>query len=84
MKDERAKYLIVDASDVTKQLYQVERIFYCNDFDDIYHRAEKISANEIFANNSISLAAGSSGYFKQSSNNFIIISFVHFHVSGSL
>ena len=53
MKDERAKYLIVDASDVTKQLYQVERIAYCNDFDNIYHRTEKISANDIFANNSI-------------------------------
>jgi len=35
MEDERAKYLIVNANDITKQLYQVERVAYCNDFDNI-------------------------------------------------
>ena len=49
MIDERAKYLIVNASDITKQLYQTERVAYCNDFDNIYHRVEQIKANEIFA-----------------------------------
>ena len=53
MKEERAKYLIVNATDITKQLYQVERIAYCNDFDNIYHRIGKIDANEIFAKNNI-------------------------------
>lgn len=53
MKDERAKYLIVNAVDITKQLYQVERVAYCNDFDNIYHRVEKIDANEVFAKNNV-------------------------------
>ena len=53
MKDERAKYLIVNAADITKQLYQVERVAYCNDFDNIYHRVEKIDANEVFAKNNV-------------------------------
>ena len=53
MKDERAKYLIVNAADITKQLYQAERVAYCNDFDNIYHRVEKIDANEIFAKNNV-------------------------------
>ena len=53
MKDERAKYLIVNAADITKQLYQVERVACYNDFDNIYHRVGKIDANEIFAKNNI-------------------------------
>ena len=53
MKEEKAKYLIVNAADITKQLYQVERVSYCNDFDNIYHRVEKIDANEIFAKNNV-------------------------------
>ena len=53
MKDERAKYLIVNAADITKQLYQVERVAYCNDFYNIYHRVEKIDANEVFAKNNV-------------------------------
>ena len=53
MKDERSKYLIINATDITKQLYQCERIAYCNDFDNIYHRVEKIDANEIFAKNNV-------------------------------
>ena len=53
MNDERAKYLIINAVNVTKQLYKVERVAYCNDFDNIYHRAGKISADEIFAKNNV-------------------------------
>ena len=53
MEDERAKYLIVNANDITKQLYKFERIAYCNDFDNIYHRVKKINADEIFAKNNV-------------------------------
>ena len=53
MKDERAKYLIVNAADISKQLYQVERVAYCNDFYNIYHRVQKIDANEVFAKNNV-------------------------------
>lgn len=53
MMDEKAKYLIINATDITKQLYQVERIAYCNDFDNIYHRVNKIDANETFAKNNV-------------------------------
>ena len=53
MKDERARYLIINAADITKQLYQVERVAYFNDFDNIYHRVEKINPNEIFAKNNV-------------------------------
>ena len=53
MKDEKAKYLIVKASNITKQLYECERVAYCNDFDNIYHKTEKINASEIFAKNNI-------------------------------
>lgn len=53
MKDERAKYLLVNATNIIKQLYRVEREAYCNDFDNIYHIAGKIDANEIFAKNNV-------------------------------
>ncbi|MBP5684273.1 MAG: hypothetical protein J6X02_03355 [Bacilli bacterium] len=53
MKDERAKYLIINAFDITKQLYQGERVACCNDFYNIYHRAGTIDANEIFAKNNV-------------------------------
>ena len=53
MKDESAKYLVVNADNITKQLYEVERVAYCNDFDNIYHRVNKISANKIFAKNNV-------------------------------
>lgn len=51
--DEKTKYLIINATDITKQLYRVERVAYCNDFDNIYHRVEKINANEIFERNNV-------------------------------
>ena len=53
MKDERAKYLLVNATNIIKQLYRVEREAYCNDFDNTYHIAGKIDANEIFAKNNV-------------------------------
>ena len=53
MIDEKAKYLIINATDITKQLYQVERVACCNDFYNIYHRVEKINPNEIFAKNNV-------------------------------
>jgi len=53
MIDERAKYLIISATDIAKQLYQVERVAYCNDFYNIYHRIEKVDANETFAKNNV-------------------------------
>lgn len=53
MKDERAKYLIVNAADITKQLYQSERVACCNDFYNVYHRRGTIDANEIFAKKNV-------------------------------
>ena len=53
MKDEKAKYLIVNAKDITKQLYEVERVATYNDFDNIYHKKEKVSASEIFTRNNV-------------------------------
>ena len=53
MIDEKAKYLIVNANDISKRLYQTEMVAYCNDFDNINHRAEKIDATEIFTKNNV-------------------------------
>lgn len=53
MKDEKSKYLIVSADDITKQLYETERVACCNDFYNIYHRAERITANEVFVKNDV-------------------------------
>ena len=52
-KDERAKYLIINATDITKQLYEPERIAYCNDWYTRYNRIEKIDANEFFEKNNV-------------------------------
>lgn len=48
MKDEKAKYLMVDVNEVNKQLYHMERVFAFNDFDNIYTPEGMISAREIF------------------------------------
>ena len=53
MTDEKAKYLLVSAADITKQKYKHVREFRLNDFFNFYDRAEKIDANEIFANNGV-------------------------------
>lgn len=49
----KEKYLIVKASDVNKQLYECERIAYCNDFDNIYHRVDKVNLNNVFEENKV-------------------------------
>jgi len=48
MKDEKAKYLIVDASEINKQLYKVTREFSCNGFDNGYEPNEMMDARQIF------------------------------------
>ena len=53
MTDEKAKYLLVEAADITKQKYKHVREFRLNDFFNFYDRAEKVDANEIFANNGV-------------------------------
>ena len=53
MIDEKAKYIIVNANDISKQLYQVERVASCNDFYNIYKRVKRIDANEAFAKNKV-------------------------------
>ena len=53
MIDEKAKYLIVNANDIFKQLYQKERVACCNDFYNIYKRVKRINANEAFAKNNV-------------------------------
>ncbi len=53
MKDEKAKYLLVDASNVSKQLYRMERVASCNDFYNMYHRINRVKASEIFNNNNV-------------------------------
>lgn len=48
MKDERAKYLMVDVTEISKQLYRMERVFAFNDFDNIYTPEGMITAKEVF------------------------------------
>ena len=50
MKDEKAKYLMIDAMEISKQLYNMKREFSFNDFDNIYIPAGMITAREIFNN----------------------------------
>ena len=53
MKDEKARYLIVDAKEINKQLYKVYREFAFNDFDNIYEPHGMIDAREIFEKNGV-------------------------------
>lgn len=48
MKDERAKYLMVDVTDFNKTLYRMERLFEFNDFNNVYTPEDVITAKEIF------------------------------------
>lgn len=48
MRDEKAKYLMIDVLDISKQLYSVERVFAFNDFDNVYTLDRVITAKEIF------------------------------------
>jgi len=48
MKDEKAKYLIIDSTEIRKQLYNVKREFAFNDWDNVYTSDRIIDAKEIF------------------------------------
>lgn len=48
MKDERAKYLMVDVTQFNKTLYRMERLFEFNDFNNVYTPEDVITAKEIF------------------------------------
>ena len=54
MRDEKAKYLMIDVLDISKQLYSVERVFAFNDFDNVYTLDRVITAKEIFDKYNIS------------------------------
>lgn len=53
MKDEKAKYLIVDANEIEKKLYEMERTFAFNDSFNDYYVIGKAKAKEIFEKNNI-------------------------------
>lgn len=48
MKDEKARYLIIDSNEIKKQLYNVKREFAFNDWDNVYIPNKIIDAKEIF------------------------------------
>lgn len=48
MKDERAKYLIIQGTEINKKLYKVNRTASLNDFYNIYEENGTISAKQIF------------------------------------
>ena len=48
MRDERAKYLIIDSTEINKQLYKVTREFSFNDFYNVYEPSDIIDASEMF------------------------------------
>ena len=51
MKNEKAKYLIVDSSEIEKKLYEMERIFAFNASFHDYYVIGKAKAKEIFEKN---------------------------------
>jgi hypothetical protein len=53
MQDERAKYLIIDSTEINKQLYKVTREAGFNDFYDVYKTNGIMSSNSIFEKNGI-------------------------------
>ena len=53
MKDEKAKYLILDANEIEKTLYELQRIFEFNDSWNNYCERGKVKAKEYFDNNNI-------------------------------
>lgn len=48
MKDEKAKYLIIDAKDIKKQLYNMKREYGFNDWFNVYTLDKIINAKKIF------------------------------------
>ena len=53
MKDEKAKYLIVDANEIEKKLYEMERTFAFNDSFNDHYVIGKEKATEFFLKNNI-------------------------------
>ena len=53
MKDEKAKYLIIDSTEIHKQLYKVTRKCAANDFYNIYKPNGMIEASQFFEKNGI-------------------------------
>ena len=53
MRDERAKYLIIDSAEINKQLYKVTREAAFNDFYNVYKPNGMMPANNIFEKNGI-------------------------------
>lgn len=51
MKDEKAKYLIIDSTEINKQLYKVTREFAFNDFYNVYEPNGMMDASQIFEKN---------------------------------
>lgn len=49
MKDEKAKYLIIDSTEIHKQLYKVKREYALNDFYNTYTPDRIINAEEVFS-----------------------------------
>ena len=53
MNDKKARYLIIDANNLTKQLYGVTREFSFNDWVNEYEKEDIITAGEVFNKNNI-------------------------------
>ena len=53
MKDEKARYLIIDSTEINKQLYKVTREFAFNDFYNVYQQNDMVYASQIFEKNCI-------------------------------
>jgi len=53
MKDQKAKYLIIEASEFKKQLYKVSRKFSFNDFENRYEPKGFVNAKQIFEKNDL-------------------------------
>ena len=51
MKDEKAKYLIIDSTEINKQLYKVTREAAYNDFYNVYEPNGMMDASKIFEKN---------------------------------
>ena len=53
MRDEKAKYLIIDSTEINKQMYKVTRESACNDFYNAYRPNGIMNASQIFEKNGI-------------------------------
>ncbi len=53
MKDEKARYLIIDSTEINKQLYKATREAAFNDFYNVYEPNGMMDASQIFEKNGI-------------------------------